>query len=89
MLNTKLPFKLFFVLQLNHAVFTCHQQELESIAKSVKPATKKGGGRVSKKGKDTPGSDANDDFPLPQKPSTTMKKRGEESDDAKYIGKEM
>ena len=56
---------------------------------------KGGGGRASKKGKDTPsgkggkGGDAGGgvDFPMPQKPPTSMKKRGEEDNDSKYIGR--
>ena len=41
---------------------------------------------MSKKGKETPGHDVNEDIPLPQKAPTAMKKRGEESEDSKYIG---
>lgn len=51
-------------------------------------------GRGSKKGKETPSgkggkggdSSAGNEFPMPQKPQTTMKKRGEEDTDSKYIG---
>ncbi len=55
-----------------------------------------GGGRASKRGKDTPskpqsgkgGTDGGEgDFPMPQKPPSTMKKRGEEDNSSKYIGK--
>ena len=49
----------------------------------------KGGGRASKagkKGKDTPGMDAGLDIPLPEKPPTSMRRRGEEDLDSKYIG---
>ena len=44
---------------------------------------------MSKRGKETPGFDVNEDIPLPPKPPTTMKKRGEESEDSKYIGEEF
>lgn len=51
-----------------------------------------GSGRTSKvgggkKGKETPAVDATPAVIVPQKPPTTMKKRGEEDLDAKYIGK--
>ena len=53
---------------------------------------KAGGGRTSKagggkKGKDTPAVDAAPAIPLPEKPPTSMRKRGEEDLDSKYIGK--
>ena len=41
---------------------------------------------MSKKGKETSGYDVNEDIPLPQKAPTAMKKRGEGSEDSKYIG---
>ena len=52
---------------------------------------KAGGGRTSKagggkKGKDTPAVDAASAIPLPEKPPTSMRKRGEEDLDSKYIG---
>ena len=50
---------------------------------------KGGGGRASKagkKGKETPAVDVGSDIPLPKKPPTTMKKRGEEGLDSQYIG---
>lgn len=50
---------------------------------------KGGGGRASKagkKGKETPAADAGPAIPLPEKPPTSMKKRGEEDLDSKYIG---
>jgi len=51
-----------------------------------------GSGRTSKvgggkKGKETPAVDATPAVIVPQKPPTTMKKRGEEDLDSKYIGK--
>ena len=49
----------------------------------------KGGGGASKagkKGKDTPAMDAGLAIPLPEKPATSMRKRGEEDLDSKYIG---
>ena len=77
-------------------------QEAEELLKaSTKGVSAKGkgagasGGRASKKGKETPskaqsgkgGADAGDDgFPIPQKPPSTMKKRGEEDNESKYIG---
>ena len=42
-------------------------------------------GKAAKKGKATPAMEE-DAIPLPQKPPTTMKKRGEEEEDVKYIG---
>ena len=42
--------------------------------------------KSAKKGKATPAIEE-DTFPLPVKPPTTMKKRGEEEDNVKYIGK--
>ena len=53
-------------------------------AKSVKKGAG-GAGKSAKKGKATPAIEE-DTIPLPQKPPTTMKKRGEEEDDVKYIG---
>ena len=71
-------------------------QEAEEAAK-VQAAKKggegnggKGGGRGSKaagkKGKETPAVDADPAIPLPEKPPVSMKKRGEEDTDSKYIG---
>ena len=72
-------------------------QEVDASSQGTKPvkgvsAKGKGGGSVAKKGKDTPsgkggaGDIGVDDFPMPQKPPSTMKKRGEEDLDSKYIG---
>ena len=46
--------------------------------------------KPGKKGKETPGlpKPGSEDIPLPQKPPTMMKKRGEEDTDSKYIGKQ-
>ena len=72
-------------------------QEVDASSQGTKPvkgvsAKGKGGGSTTKKGKDTPsgkggaGDIGVDDFPMPQKPPSTMKKRGEEDLDSKYIG---
>ena len=45
-------------------------------------------GKAAKKGKATPAMEE-DAIPLPQKPPTTMKKRGEEEEDVKYIGEQL
>lgn len=57
-------------------------------AKGVSAKGKGGGDRGSKKGKDTPAGkgDVGEEFPMPQKSPTTMKKRGEEDLESKYIG---
>ena len=87
MLNTNLHIHVCWYCDTFEAYCVCKLcQEPGITSKSVKPATKKGGGRVSKKGKETPGHDVNEDIPLPQKAPTAMKKRGEESEDSKYIG---
>ena len=39
-----------------------------------------------KKGKETPAPDTATSVPVPQKPPTSMRKRGEEDLDSKYIG---
>lgn len=74
---------------MKYAVFATCKQELENNVKAAKPSTKKGGGRVSKKGKETPGVDVSEDHPMPQKAATAMKKRGEECEESKYIGEEL
>ena len=47
------------------------------------PANKAGGG---KKGKETPATEVAPAIPLPEKPLVSMRKRGEEDLDSKYIG---
>ena len=42
---------------------------------------------AGKKGKDTPLPDVSSLLPIPEKPSTEMKKRGEENVDSKYLSK--
>ena len=72
-----------------------HAQEAEEVAK--KQAAEKGdgkggkggkggGSKPGKKGKETPAADADPAIPLPEKPPTSMRKRGEEDLDSKYIG---
>lgn len=63
--------------------------EAAKRAKGVSAKGKGGGDRGSKKGKDTPAGkgDVGEEFPMPQKGPTTMKKRGEEDLESKYIGR--
>ena len=63
----------------------------KGVAGSGRTSKMAGSGRTSKmaggkKGKETPAMEAIPAVSVPQKPATSMKKRGEEDLDAKYIG---
>ena len=65
----------------------------KGVAGSGRTSKMAGSGRTSKmaggkKGKETPAMEATPAVSVPQKPATSMKKRGEEDLDSKYIGKD-
>ena len=65
----------------------------KGVAGSGRTSKMAGSGRTSKmaggkKGKETPAMEATPAVSVPQKPATSMKKRGEEDLDSKYIGED-